>query len=55
MGLSTVPLRFGLPDLLSSSGRRVTGRWASGGLEIHGLPQGTPLLRMVLGLLSVVA
>ncbi|MEE8599737.1 hypothetical protein [Euzebya tangerina] len=55
MGLSTVPLRFGLPDLLSSSGRRVTGRWASGGLEIHGLPQGTALLRVVLGVISVVA
>lgn len=53
LGLSTVPLRFGLPDLLSSSGRSVTGRWVGGGLQIHGLPRGAPLLRTVMSLLSV--
>ncbi len=55
MGLSTVPLRFGLPDLLSGGGRMVTGRWVSGGLEIHGLPRGALLLRTVLSLLSVLS
>jgi hypothetical protein len=54
MGLSTTPLRFGLPDLLSSGGRLVTGRWVSGGLEVHGLPRAAPLLRTVLSLLSVI-
>ena len=55
MGLSTVPLRLGLPDPLSSTGRALTGRWASGGLQIHGLPRATPLLRTLLSLISVLA
>lgn len=55
MGLSTVPLRFGLPDQLSSTGRALTGRWATGGLQVHGLPRATPLLRTLLSLLSVLA
>ncbi|MGI9017469.1 MAG: hypothetical protein ACR2HR_10275 [Euzebya sp.] len=55
MGLSTMPLRFGLPDLLSGGGRVMTGRWVSGGLEIHGLPRGAPLLRTLLSLLSVIS
>lgn len=55
MGLSTVPLRMGLPDPLSSTGRALTGRWATGGLQIHGLPRAAPLLRTVLTLLSVLA
>lgn len=55
MGLSTVPLRFGLPDLLSTGGRVVAGRWVSGGLAIHGLPQAAPLLRTLLSLLSVIS
>ncbi|CAN5497884.1 hypothetical protein BH23ACT9_BH23ACT9_04810 [soil metagenome] len=54
MGLSTVPLRFGLPDLLSSTGRGLTGRWVQGGLQIHGLPRAAPLLRTVLSMLSVI-
>ncbi|WP_370325721.1 hypothetical protein [Euzebya sp.] len=54
MGLTTVPLRFGLPDLLSSGGRALTGRWVAGGLEVHGLPRGAPLLRTTLSLLSVI-
>ncbi|HUG86354.1 MAG TPA: hypothetical protein VMM13_17440 [Euzebya sp.] len=55
MGLSTVPLRLGLPDPMSSSGRALTGRWATGGLQIHGLPRSAPLLRTLLSLLSVLA
>jgi hypothetical protein len=55
MGLSTVPLRFGMPDPLSSAGRAMTGRWAVGGLQLHGLPRAAPLLRTVLQLLSVLA
>lgn len=54
MGLSTTPLRFGLPDLLSGGGRQVTGRWIGGGLEIHGLPKAALLLRTTLSLLSVI-
>ncbi len=53
MGLSTVPLRFGLPDLLSMGGRNVAGRWVTGGLEVHGLPRSALLLRTVVTLLSV--
>lgn len=55
LGLSTVPLRFGLPDPLSSTGRALTGRWATGGLQVHGLPRAAPLLRTLLSLLSVIA
>ena len=55
MGLTTTPLRFGLPDLLSGGGRQVTGRWIGGGLEISGLPRAAPLLRTTLSLLSVIA
>ena len=55
LGLSTVPLRMGLPDPLSPTGRALTGRWATGGLQIHGLPRATPLLRTLLTLLSVLA
>lgn len=55
LGLSTVPLRFGLPDLLTSTGRGLTGRWVAGGLEIHGLPRHAPLLRTVLTLLNVLS
>lgn len=55
LGLSTVPLRFGLPDPLSATGRALTGRWATGGLQIHGLPRAAPLLRTLLSLLSVLA
>lgn len=55
LGLSTVPLRFGLPDPLSSTGRALTGRWATGGLQVHGLPRGAALLRTLLSLLSVLA
>lgn len=55
LGLSTVPLRFGLPDLLTSSGRGLTGRWVAGGLEVHGLPRHALLLRTVLSLLNVLA
>ena len=55
MGLSTVPLRFGVPDLLSSTGRALTGRWAAGGLQVHGLPRAAPLLRTLLKLLSVLS
>ncbi len=55
LGLSTVPLRFGLPDLLTSSGRGLTGRWVAGGLQVHGLPRHAPLLRTTLTLLNVLS
>lgn len=55
LGLSTVPLRLGLPDLLTSSGRGMTGRWLAGGLQVHGLPRHAGLLRTVLSLLNVLA
>jgi hypothetical protein len=58
MGLSTVPLRFGLPDLLSArgrgvAGRVVTGRFLAGGLVVDGLPRSAALLRNTMALLSV--
>jgi hypothetical protein len=55
MALTTTPLRFGLPDVLSGAGRVAAGRWVGGGLEVHGLPRAAPLLRAVLSLLSVVS
>lgn len=53
MALSTVPLRFGLPDPLSATGRGVTGRWIGGSIEVHGLPRQAPLLRTLLRLTNV--
>lgn len=55
LGLSTVPLRFGLPDLLTSRGRGLTGNWVAGGLQVHGLPRHGLLLRTVLSLLNVLS
>ena len=55
LGLSTVPLRFGIPDLLTSSGRGLTSRWVAGGLQVHGLPRHAMLLRTVLSLLNVLS
>ena len=38
MGLSTTPLRFGLPDLLSGGGRSVAGRWLTSAVRGLGAP-----------------
>lgn len=53
MSLSTVPLRLGLPDALSSEGRGVVFKLLTRGLKVRGLPFGLPLLRTVNRLLSV--
>lgn len=54
MGLSTVPLRFGLPDALTESGREVTRQLLTGRLKVRGLlPFGLPMLRRLNQLLNV--
>ena len=53
MGLSTVPLRFGLPDPLTPAGREVTRKILTGTLKVRGLPAGLGMLRMVNRLLAV--
>lgn len=55
MGLTTVPLRFGMPDPLSAAGRGLAGRWIGGGIEVHGLPRHALLLRSVLQIVNVLA
>ena len=53
LGLSTVPLRFGLPDPLTAPGRAVVRGLITGGIKVRGRPLGLPLLRTVTRLLSV--
>ncbi len=53
MALSTVPLRYGLPDVFTPDGRAVVGKLATGELRIGGLPLGLPMLRAVTTLLNV--
>ncbi|MDP9405274.1 MAG: hypothetical protein M3O86_01545 [Actinomycetota bacterium] len=53
MALSTVPLRYGLPDVATPEGRAVVGKLATGQLRVAGLPLGLPLLRAVTTLLNV--
>lgn len=57
LGLSTVPLRFGLPDALSERGRDVTLKLLTGRLKVRGLlgelPRGLPMMRKVNRLLNV--
>ena len=53
LALSSVPLRLGLPDPLSSAGRDVAWKLVTRRLKIRGLPFGITLLRTVNRLLSV--
>lgn len=53
MGLSTVPLRFGLPDALTEEGRAVTLQFLRRKLRVRGLPLGLSMMRKVNQLLNV--
>lgn len=53
MSLSTVPLRFGVPDMTTPAGRAVGAMLVNGRLRIKGLPSGLPMMRRVNRLLSV--
>lgn len=55
MGLTAVPLRFGLPDALTAEGRRVVGLLASRKLRVRGLVQHLGLMARVQRLLAVSA
>jgi hypothetical protein len=53
LGLSTVPLRLGLPDLLTEEGRRVAKKLLTGRLRIGGLPLGLQKMRKLNRLLNI--
>lgn len=53
MGLSSVPLRYGLPDPLTEPGRGVAAQVVRGKLQLRGLPFGLPLMRKLNRLLNV--
>ncbi len=53
-GLTSVPLRFGLPDALTREGRVVMGRLASGKLKVGGMFAHLGTLSRLQRLLSVV-
>jgi hypothetical protein len=53
LGLSTVPLRFGLPDPLTEEGRATVGQLLTRKLKLRGLPLGIGMLRTVNRLLNV--
>lgn len=56
LGLSSMPMRFGLPDLSTSQGRDIAKKLATRTLRIKGIlappPRGAALLRKVSRLLS---
>ncbi len=54
IGLSSVPLRFGLPDVLTADGRAVTRKLLSGKLKVRGLFRHLLTLTRLQRLLSVV-
>ena len=53
IGLSSVPLRFGLPDVLTPEGRAVTRKLMSGKLKVRGMIRHLPTLTRLQRLLSV--
>ena len=53
MGMSTVPLRFGMPDVVTPDGRAVVGKMLTGGLKVRGMVKGMPLMVRLQKLLSV--
>jgi hypothetical protein len=52
MALAAVPLRFGLPDLLSHDGRRIVGGILRGMIRVRGLLRHAGTLRRLTMLLS---
>lgn len=53
MGMSTVPLRFGMPDVAHADGRAVTRKMFRGDLKVRGMMRGLPLMIRLQKLLSV--
>ncbi len=53
IAMSSVPLRFGLPDVFTAAGREVTGNLLSGRLKVAGLFRHLPALSRLQRLLSV--
>jgi hypothetical protein len=52
MALAAVPLRFGLPDVLSRDGRRIVGGILQGTIRVRGLVLHLPTVRRLTMLLS---
>ena len=53
MGMSTVPLRFGMPDAMHADGRAVMQKMFKGTLKVKGMMRGMPLMIRLQKLLSV--
>lgn len=53
MGMSTVPLRFGMPDASKADGRAVVGKMIRGQLKVRGMFSKPKLLTRLQRLLSV--
>ncbi len=53
LNLSSVPVRFGLPDLLDPAGQTLIKKLVSGELKIHGLPFHPITLTLLTNVLSV--
>lgn len=53
MGMSSVPLRFGMPDVAHSDGRAVVQKMIRGNLKVRGMVRGLPLMVRLQKLLSV--
>jgi hypothetical protein len=51
--LSSVPLRFGLPDTMTKHGREVTGKLVTGKIKVRGLVRSPAKLARLNKLLSV--
>lgn len=44
MGMTNVPLRFGMPDQLTTAGRAIAAKMLNGELKVKGLPKQLPLM-----------
>ena len=53
MGMSSVPLRFGMPDVAQAEGRIVVKKMFRGDLKVRGILRGMPLMIRLQKLLSV--
>lgn len=53
MGMSTVPLRFGMPDVAHAEGRAVVQKMLRGNLKVRGMARGLSLMVRLQKLLSV--
>ena len=53
MGMSSVPLRFGMPDTTKAEGRAVVGKMLRGNLKVRGMVTKPKLLTRLQRLMSV--